>query len=69
MTEVLVAREGGFLTITLDRPEVFNAFSRALHVALRSALEKTAHPPARTSDFAEGVDALRGKRSATCDRR
>jgi len=47
MTEVLVAREGGVLTITLDRPEVFNAFNRALHVALRSALEEAADPAVR----------------------
>lgn len=47
MTEVLVAREGGVLTITLQRPDVFNAFNRALHAALRSALEDAADPAVR----------------------
>ena len=40
MPEVLTARDGGVLTITLNRPEVYNAFNRALHGALRAALEE-----------------------------
>jgi 2-(1,2-epoxy-1,2-dihydrophenyl)acetyl-CoA isomerase len=40
MPEVLTARAGDVLTITLNRPEVYNAFDRALHAALRSALEE-----------------------------
>jgi 2-(1,2-epoxy-1,2-dihydrophenyl)acetyl-CoA isomerase len=40
MSEVLTGREGAVLTITLNRPEVFNALNRALHAALRSALEE-----------------------------
>jgi len=47
MPEVLTARVGAVLTITLNRPEVFNAFNRALHAALRSALEEAADPAIR----------------------
>ena len=47
MPEVLTARDGGVLTITLNRPEVFNAFNRALHAALRTALEEAADPAVR----------------------
>jgi 2-(1,2-epoxy-1,2-dihydrophenyl)acetyl-CoA isomerase len=36
--EVLTAREGAVLTITLNRPDVYNAFNRALHAGLRDAL-------------------------------
>ena len=36
--EVLTSREGAVLTITLNRPEVYNAFNRALHDALHEAL-------------------------------
>jgi 2-(1,2-epoxy-1,2-dihydrophenyl)acetyl-CoA isomerase len=36
--EVLTARDGAVLTITLNRPDVYNAFNRALHAALRDAL-------------------------------
>jgi len=38
--EVLTARDGAVLTITLNRPDVFNAFNRDLHAALRDALEE-----------------------------
>jgi len=47
MSEVLTARDGGVLTITLNRPEVFNAFNSALHAALRAALEEAADPEVR----------------------
>ena len=47
MSEVLTARDGAVLTITLNRPDVFNAFNRALHAALRSALEEAADPGIR----------------------
>jgi 2-(1,2-epoxy-1,2-dihydrophenyl)acetyl-CoA isomerase len=47
MTEVLTAREGAVLTITLNRPEVFNAFNAALHAGLQAALEEAADPDIR----------------------
>jgi enoyl-CoA hydratase/carnithine racemase len=47
MSEVLTTRGGAVLTITLNRPDVFNAFNRALHDALRSALEEAAEPAVR----------------------
>lgn len=47
MSEVLTSREGAVLTITLNRPEVFNAFNAALHAALRAALEAAADPEVR----------------------
>ena len=47
MSEVLTTRDGAVLTITLNRPDVFNAFNRALHAALRSALEDAADPGVR----------------------
>ena len=36
--EVLTSRDGAVLTITLNRPEVYNAFNRDLHAALADAL-------------------------------
>ena len=42
MSEVLTQRDGAVLTITLNRPEVFNAFNAALHAALLAALEEAA---------------------------
>jgi 2-(1,2-epoxy-1,2-dihydrophenyl)acetyl-CoA isomerase len=45
--EVLTMRSGSVLTITLNRPEVFNAFNRALHAALREALAEAADPDVR----------------------
>lgn len=36
--EVLTSRDGAVLTITFNRPEVYNAFNRDLHAALREAL-------------------------------
>jgi len=47
MSEVVTARDGAVLTITLNRPEVFNAFNAALHAALHSALEEAADPAVR----------------------
>ena len=47
MSEVLTQRDGAVLTITLNRPEVFNAFNAALHAALREALAEAADPAVR----------------------
>src|SRR5688572_471893 len=47
MSEVLTARDGAVLTITLNRPEVFNAFNAALHAALRAALVAAADTEVR----------------------
>ena len=47
MTEVLTGRDGAVLTITLNRPDVFNAFNAALHARLREALEEAAAPDVR----------------------
>jgi 2-(1,2-epoxy-1,2-dihydrophenyl)acetyl-CoA isomerase len=47
VSDVLTARQGAVLTITLNRPDVFNAFNRALHAALRSALEDATDPAVR----------------------
>jgi len=40
MAEVEVTREGAVQTITLNRPDVLNAFNRALHAGLRDALKE-----------------------------
>lgn len=45
--EVLTTRDGGVLTITLNRPEVYNAFNRALQDGVRAALEQAADPAVR----------------------
>lgn len=47
MSEVLTGRDGAVLTITLNRPEVFNAFNAPLHAALHAALEEAASPEVR----------------------
>jgi 2-(1,2-epoxy-1,2-dihydrophenyl)acetyl-CoA isomerase len=47
MGDVEVTRDGAVQTITLNRPEVFNAFNRALHTALRDALKEARDPEVR----------------------
>jgi len=47
MSEVLTGRDGAVLTITLNRPDVFNAFNTALHAALRDALAEAADSAVR----------------------
>jgi 2-(1,2-epoxy-1,2-dihydrophenyl)acetyl-CoA isomerase len=47
MSEVLTERDGAVLTITLNRPDVFNAFNAALHAALHEALAEAADPAVR----------------------
>jgi 2-(1,2-epoxy-1,2-dihydrophenyl)acetyl-CoA isomerase len=45
--EVLTSRDAAVLTITLNRPDVYNAFNRALHAALGEALQEAAGPEVR----------------------
>src|SRR5215210_2696787 len=40
MAEVVTSRDGAVLTITLNRPDVLNAFNADLHRALRGALKE-----------------------------
>jgi 2-(1,2-epoxy-1,2-dihydrophenyl)acetyl-CoA isomerase len=46
-TEVETSREGGVLTITLNRPDVLNAFNRQMHEALGAALKEARDPGIR----------------------
>jgi 2-(1,2-epoxy-1,2-dihydrophenyl)acetyl-CoA isomerase len=45
--EVETQRDGGVLTITLNRPDVLNAFNEAMHAAFRAALDEAAEPGVR----------------------
>jgi 2-(1,2-epoxy-1,2-dihydrophenyl)acetyl-CoA isomerase len=45
--EVLTSRDGAVLTITLNRPDVYNAINRALHEGLAAALADAADPAVR----------------------
>jgi 2-(1,2-epoxy-1,2-dihydrophenyl)acetyl-CoA isomerase len=45
--EVLTSRDGAVLTITFNRPEVYNAFNRELHAALADALDEAADTSVR----------------------
>jgi 2-(1,2-epoxy-1,2-dihydrophenyl)acetyl-CoA isomerase len=47
MAEVETSRDGGVLTITLNRPDVLNAFNRAMHDALAGALKDARDPEIR----------------------
>jgi 2-(1,2-epoxy-1,2-dihydrophenyl)acetyl-CoA isomerase len=47
MAEVETTRDGAVLTITLNRPDVLNAFNAAMHGALGSALAEAADPGVR----------------------
>jgi 2-(1,2-epoxy-1,2-dihydrophenyl)acetyl-CoA isomerase len=47
MAEVEVTREGAVQTITLNRPEKMNAFTRGLHGELRDALKQARNPEVR----------------------
>lgn len=44
---VLTARDGAVLTITFNRPEVYNAINREMHQGLAAALEEAADPAVR----------------------
>src|SRR5256885_13662828 len=47
MPEVDTSRDGAVLTITLNRPDVLNAFNAAMHEALGAALKEAADPAVR----------------------
>jgi 2-(1,2-epoxy-1,2-dihydrophenyl)acetyl-CoA isomerase len=47
MAEVETSREGGALTITLNRPDVLNAFNADMHKALGAALKDARAPDVR----------------------
>jgi 2-(1,2-epoxy-1,2-dihydrophenyl)acetyl-CoA isomerase len=47
MAEAETSRDGAVLTITLNRPDVLNAFNRALHDALGAALKEARDPEVR----------------------
>jgi 2-(1,2-epoxy-1,2-dihydrophenyl)acetyl-CoA isomerase len=47
MAEVDTSREGGVLTITLNRPDVLNAFNAAMHKNLAAALKEARGPDVR----------------------
>jgi len=47
MAEVETARDGAVLTITLNRPDVLNAFNGAMHKALASALKEARNADVR----------------------
>lgn len=45
--EVLTSRDGAVLTITLNRPDVYNAINRSMHEGLAAALDDAADPEVR----------------------
>jgi 2-(1,2-epoxy-1,2-dihydrophenyl)acetyl-CoA isomerase len=47
MAEVEIARDGGVLTLTLNRPDVLNAFNTSLHKAFLAGLQEAADPEIR----------------------
>jgi 2-(1,2-epoxy-1,2-dihydrophenyl)acetyl-CoA isomerase len=47
VAEVETARDGGVLTITLNRPDTLNAFNQAMHDALAAALKEARDPEVR----------------------
>ena len=47
MAEVETQRDEGVMTITLNRPDVLNAFDRAMQDGFRAALKETADPEVR----------------------
>ena len=46
-SELLVSHDGAVQTITLNRPDVLNAFDLAMHELLAAALDRAAHPDVR----------------------
>ena len=51
MAEVEVTRDGAVQTITLNRPDVLNALTRAVHQGLRDALREARDPEVRAVVF------------------
>jgi 2-(1,2-epoxy-1,2-dihydrophenyl)acetyl-CoA isomerase len=47
MADVEVSREGAVQTITLNRPDKMNAFTRGMHAALNAALKEARDPEVR----------------------
>jgi 2-(1,2-epoxy-1,2-dihydrophenyl)acetyl-CoA isomerase len=47
VAEVEVGRDGGVQTVTLNRPDKLNAFTRAVHEELHAALEEARDPEVR----------------------
>jgi 2-(1,2-epoxy-1,2-dihydrophenyl)acetyl-CoA isomerase len=47
MAEVETSRDGAVLTITLNRPDVLNAFNKSMHDALAAALKDARDPEVR----------------------
>ena len=47
MAEVETTRDGGVMTITLNRPDVLNAFDRAMQDGFRAALKEAREPEVR----------------------
>ncbi len=47
MAEVETTREGGVLTLTLNRPDVLNALNTAMHQGLRAGLKEAKDPEVR----------------------
>ena len=47
MAEVEVTRDGGVLALTLNRPDVLNAFNGAMHKAFQAGLKEAADPEIR----------------------
>jgi 2-(1,2-epoxy-1,2-dihydrophenyl)acetyl-CoA isomerase len=56
VAEVETSRDGGVLTITLNRPEAYNALTTSMHAALRAALDE-----ARAADVRAVVVTGAGK--------
>src|SRR3954454_12078933 len=47
MPEVELSRDGGVLTITLNRPEVLNAINSAIHAGIAAGLKEARDPEVR----------------------
>jgi 2-(1,2-epoxy-1,2-dihydrophenyl)acetyl-CoA isomerase len=84
VAEVETQREGGVMTITLNRPEVLNAFDRAMQDGFRAALREAREPGVRAvvltgagrgfsvgqdlKEFREGPGDLAGRLRSTYNR-